>query len=177
MKLNNDIFKANNERSNDLKINGYYYDDKAIVYELNGILDGYNSQDYSTLIEKSVNENKGIKHVILDFSNLTYCISVGAGNTTHILKKMGEAGITLHLYNLNVKITEVFKLLGFYSMFSIIFDFQEIYNFKESLFPTTVNCLRCDIKLRILKPGTFKCSSCQQVLIVDDNKNIELGEI
>ena len=47
---------------------------------------------------------------------------------------------------------------------------------KSIKFPIILNCLQCSSRVRVARPGSFRCPSCKSVSDVDANGEIELTE-
>jgi hypothetical protein len=43
-------------------------------------------------------------------------------------------------------------------------------------FPLILNCTQCGSRVRVARPGSFRCPSCRSVSSVDSNGKIEAGE-
>ena len=43
-------------------------------------------------------------------------------------------------------------------------------------FPLILNCTQCGSRVRVARPGSFRCPSCKTVSTVDSNGKIEAGD-
>ena len=173
MKFDNDIFNSFNKKPNDLKLSAHYYNENTLIIELIGVLDTFNSNDFGNLIINIIDNFNG-EHIVLDFKDLTYAMSIGIGKVAELVIYSNNKRIELHLFNLPDKIKEMFELLGFYPIFSHVDNLNNLN--KDNKIYLDINCLKCDTKIRIFKSGSFKCPKCQQLMIVTDDNNLIIGE-
>ena len=159
-------FEDLNNSPNGINVFGSYYDHNTYVIKLEGILDTYNSDDFGNVTHLEL-INKSINNLVIDLEKLTYISSTGVGKIVSLFIKMNEKKINIFIYKMPEKIQEIFQLLGFLSLFNLIEDISDIKkDLKYRIFPKVAECPECNTKLKILKPGKFKCSNCGKILRV-----------
>ena len=181
--MNNDIINNfNDDEGNLLKIQLEKVDDICIVVHLKGTIDTYNSPYFIKQINKVI--NAGYSKLILDLYDINYMSSTGVGATVTILKDMKKINGAFSIIDMQPKVYEVFQLLGMTSFIDFKDSIEEAKAFYHKeivkkpepikikpIFPKTFKCLVCNRKLRIKRPGRFKCS-CQTIFTVN-----KLGKI
>lgn len=152
----------------------------AIIIHLVGYIDTYNSQFFAKQMQAVL--DAGYSKVILACRGINYISSTGVGAFTSILKTVGARGMVV-IAEAQQKVIEVFQLLGFASFFRIFDSLDEakeaVLNPKAATvsnnpFPKVMDCPICSKKLKISKPGTFRCPECKVGLIVDETGNVSL---
>lgn len=177
--------KTNEDLSIDLNktVNGTQ---QVIIARLAGFVDTYNTDFFRDRIKAIM--AAGFQNLILDCQGLTYISSTGIGAMTGILKDINSYGGKLVLVRVNSKIAEIFRLLGFISFFNIqpteevaltSFAGGSASTSEPSTpaapapapvtFPFVVTCPSCGKKLKVPKPGKFRCSGCKIIFSVDEN--------
>ena len=147
-----------------------------MVLLLKGSIDTYNSNDIGkTVLEEINTEAPGV--LIIDLSGVNYVASTGIGCMTMILKHCDKKGVRLYLAKISPKVLEVFSLLGFTSFFTIITDYNEIFDKDDAKYPMNTECPNCGTKVKIPKVGRFKCKSCGSIIVAEENGEISLGGI
>ncbi len=164
--------------------------DGAIVLELEGYLDTYNSKSFQQYVHGIIDE--GYKFVVIDCNGLSYVSSTGIGSFTSFNRMLLQKNGELILVRMISKVYEVFKLLGFLSFFKIFDNFDEVESFlskkssgggavqqevpaKEEMsnvFPLTGNCPVCTKGLKFSKPGKFRCPGCKSILVINEEGKI-----
>ncbi len=150
---------------------------------LNGYLDTYNSPEFQSHINTLI--NSGIRYIIFNCNGLNYISSTGIGAFTAFLKVLKQKKGDMVLFGLQDKVMEVFQLLGFTKFFKIVSDLDGALGaFKEeapvnagqgSHFPKIFECPFCGKKLKTSKPGKFKCSGCDGIIVMDEGGNVKKG--
>jgi len=92
-------------------------DGEATILELSGRLDTSNYESFSDELFKKLDE--GDKHIIVDMEGLDYISSSGLRVFLSALKKMKDNNGELALCCMSDKITEVFDISGFSTIFKI----------------------------------------------------------
>ncbi|MDR3343703.1 MAG: STAS domain-containing protein [Treponema sp.] len=152
---------------------------ECLVLCLAGYLDTYNSNLFQQRIAKAM--GAGYIKLIFQCAGLTYVSSTGIGAFSSILKSVKPRGGDMVLVEIKPPVYEVFELLGFAQVFMIkdtldaSFDFFRSSSGREPGFPTVLACPTCSKKLKISKPGRFRCSECKTILAVDTAGNVYLG--
>ena len=153
-------------------------DGTAIVRQA-GLIDTYNSDFFRNQVMKVI--EAGYRHIIIDSSATTFMSSTGIGAYTALLKSIRQIGGSLTIYGMPAKIYEVFQLLGFSSFFTFCSSREEaiamlgVEREPKSSFPVQFSCPVCHRKLRAVKSGRFRCSSCKVILAVDKAGDVHLG--
>lgn len=137
------------------------------LIQVEGVIDTYNSMDFTHAIVSMMQPMKGCT-IVFDLSKLSYTSSTGIGSLIELSKRTKEYNIKMFLYRVSEKVSEVISMLGFTSFFNYIENLSEIKNaeIKQS-FSAEQKCVYCNAKLKVQKSGRFKCSSCGNVFSVD----------
>ena len=158
---------------------------KVLYATLNGELDTFNSLEFGKIIKKSVSTN-GLKNLVFNCEKLNFMASTGVGTMAFLLKDIknhNKKGRVVML-NVNPRIYDVLSLLGFTSFFSFASSLEEALPQLETesskelpikKFPIVLKCPVCNKGLRAKKSGKFRCPSCKNIVIVDNNAKIRLG--
>ena len=107
--------------------------------------------------------------------------STGIGAFTSLLKRVHQSAGELMIYGLPEKIYEVFQLLGFSSFFMLLPSLDDALealvsgSVPATVFPREISCPVCRKRLRAVKSGRFRCSSCKVILAVDIHGEALLG--
>ena len=147
--------------------------DTILLIEVQGILDTDNSSFFSDIIIKIIEYYKTSKIIIFDVFKITYISSTGIGSLVTILTHTRKRNINIHLLKMNEKLKDIFALLGFTSFFSFINDIKEVTNNNTTPFKI-LNCTICKKRLKIRKPGQFKCPNCNTNIVIGENMKIQL---
>ncbi len=156
--------------NNNLTINTLRISNNLMEIDLIGSIDTYNSIDFQKLIITQI--EMGFDHLLFDCMDLDYISSSGIGAFTYILKKINNNKHQIVLISVKSRITEVFTLLGFINFFSFSAnknDAIKILNSNRTLssenltgfLPIIQICNICKQKMRIQKPGKYKCPKCK----------------
>jgi anti-anti-sigma factor len=155
---------------------------------LNGYLDTYNSPEFQSHVNSLI--NSGINSIIFNCNGLNYISSTGIGAFTAFLKLIKQKKGDMALFGLQKKVMDVFQLLGFTKFFKIADDFESALallrgegkeQMKEPLaaarvhaaFPLVFGCPHCGKKLKTAKAGTFRCSGCKGIIVVDEGAKVK----
>ncbi len=144
------------------------------ILHVSGIIDTYNSTFFQTQVLRLIELN--YIHLVFDCSNLTYISSTGIGSFTLFLRTIKEKGGKFVIVGLQSKVYDVFELLGFNGLFffyNTIEDGIKALTAKSvntvnttELFPKLISCKICNKRLRVLKPGKYRCPVCKGILAV-----------
>ena len=91
-------------------------EDILVIY-LKGYLDSYNSSIFVQLITSHI--DKGYRRLIFQCNKLNYITSSGIKSFSHILRTLRLLRGNLVMVNMNSKIQDSFKLLGFDGCFPV----------------------------------------------------------
>jgi anti-anti-sigma factor len=181
---NNDIINGfDDEKDDSLKIKLQKVDEVegCLVLYLTGYIDTYNSNYFQKRVSRAI--ESGFTKLIFQCGGLNYVSSTGIGSFTAFLKSVKPKGGDLVLLGIQPKVYEVFQLLGFSQFFNIKDNLDDSVNFfrpgttpdSVSLFPKVFSCPICSKKLKVLKPGRFRCSECKTILAIDNAGQVFLG--
>lgn len=151
----------------------------AISFELKGIIDTYNSGFFTKRLDLALVQ--GINKIMIVMFGCSYVSSTGIGAFANVFKNLKIKGGDLSLVGVQDRVMEVFRLLGFEQFFNFSQTREEAENFfrhkniKPTLFPKIVDCPICTKKLKVPKPGKFRCPSCKTVLAFDEKAQMFLG--
>jgi anti-sigma B factor antagonist len=145
-----------------------------MVLRLNGMIDNNNSVKFQKKILKII-EN-GYTNLIFNCTGLNYASSTGIASFSVLNKSVKDKGGDIALVDIQPKVLEVFQLLGFTAFFRVTPTVPDAIAFfgaknkspEGKAFPKIFPCVSCGKKLKVEKPGRFKCSGCGGILIVDD---------
>lgn len=163
-----------------LKLNAEEFTDnsKVIILKLDGLIDTYNSPD---LQKEVLNIISSYTKIIFDCTKLTYVSSTGVGTFMVFLKSIKEKNGIIVLANLQQKVLEIFQLLGFSKFFTITDNMDESLKVlgispteTNSCFPQIFECPSCRKKLKVSKPGKFKCIQCSSIIGISADGKISL---
>lgn len=96
---------------------------QCAILTLNGYLDTYNSRGFQQYVQKIVEEKS--QHIIINCKNLSYVSSTGIGVFSYLNRVLRKKDGELILLDINASVKEVFKLLGFLSLFKITDKMEE----------------------------------------------------
>ena len=181
---NNEIVDGfDDEKDESLKIKLQKVDgvEGCLVLNLTGYIDTYNSNYFQKRVARAI--EAGFIKLIFQCGGLNYVSSTGIGSFTAFLKSVKPKGGDLVLLEIQPKVYEVFQLLGFSQFFTIKDNLDDSINFfrsgdaieSVSIFPKVFSCPICSKKLKVTKPGRFRCSECKTILAIDNAGQVFLG--
>lgn len=100
--------------------------EEIINVKIAGYIDTKNSQQFMNALLNLVISNSGISKLVLDLSGVTYISSTGVGSLTNVLVQSKKLNMELFLSNVNDKINNVIKMLGFSSFFKFIDKVEDL---------------------------------------------------
>ncbi|MBN1697887.1 MAG: anti-sigma factor antagonist [Spirochaetales bacterium] len=182
--MNNDIipgFDENKDESLKIRLEKFGDGNRVMAFHLHGYIDTYNSNNFQNRIGKAI--ESGYMKLIFECGGLNYVSSTGIGSFTAFLKSVKPAGGDIVLIDIQPKVYEVFQLLGFSQFFNIkdsLADAVAFFNAgdvskKSETFPKIVSCPSCSKKLKVLKPGRFRCSVCRTIIVVNKKGALSLN--
>lgn len=152
-------------------------DSEAVILELDGLIDTYNSSD---LQKEVLDIISSYSKIVFDCSKLTYVSSTGVGTFMVFLKSVKEKNGTIVLANLQQKVMEIFQLLGFSKFFTVTDSLDEglkvlgISTEVKSCFPKVFECPACGKKLKASKSGKFRCIQCSAIIGISLDGTVSL---
>ena len=181
---NNDIVSGfDEEKDESLRIKLQKIDDidGALVLYLTGYIDTYNSNFFQKRVTRAV--EVGYTRLIFNCGGLTYVSSTGIGSFTAFLKAVKPRGGDVVLMEIQPRVYEVFRLLGFSQFFNIRDTLDDAADhFRRSsghpeleVFPRTFKCPVCTTRLKANRSGRFRCSKCRTIIAIDNAGQVFLG--
>ncbi|MFO8064856.1 MAG: STAS domain-containing protein [Spirochaetota bacterium] len=155
-------------------------EDGAVLY-LKGYIDTYNSNSFQRQVTRAI--ERGYRRLVFHCSGLAYVSSTGIGSFVAFLKQLEGKDGDIALVQVQPKVYEVFQILGFSEFFVFsdsVDDAQRLLSSGRSRktvtpFPRSFACPVCSTRLRVKKPGRYRCSQCKTILLVDDDAQVYLG--
>jgi anti-sigma B factor antagonist len=153
--------------------------ENVFLLKLKGFIDTYNSLDFQKEIRKLIDENN--VNLLFSCSELTYVSSTGIGAFANLLKVVKMKNGNIILSQLQPKVYEVFSLLGFTKIFTIVdtdkraleyFKAGTLYSDKE--IQNKAYCPNCSKQLDNTKTGKFRCSQCKSIVVIDAKGNVTI---
>jgi anti-sigma B factor antagonist len=149
----------------------------GLIIYATGYLDTYNSNNFRKRVEKAI--EAGFVRLIFQMSGTNYISSTGIGSFTFFLKTLKSRNGDMVFNQIQPKVYELFKLLGFSQFFTVtegLDDACAYFSKKEpTAFPKIFMCPICEKRLKASKSGRFRCSECKTILIVDAASSVALG--
>ena len=113
--------------------------------------------------------------LILDCTGLQRLSGTTIGAFANLQRRLRKHGGNLVLLNLQDPEKEWLRLLGFSELITVTTELEKAISHLAApsetspavLFPHVLDCPSCTAKLRSVKPGRFRCSSCQAVLAIN----------
>jgi anti-anti-sigma factor len=153
----------------------------CLALYLSGSIDTYNSRYFQKRVAKAI--EAGFIRLAFQCGGLSRVSSAGIGSFAAFLKAVKTQGGDLALVEIQPKVYEAFRLLGFSRFFAIRNSLEDSVGFfragaageQPGLFPTVFPCPVCSTKLRALNPGRFRCFECKTILALDNSGQVFLG--
>ena len=122
----------------------------------------------------------GYFRLILDCTALDTLSGTAIGAFAALQRRLRRRGGDLVLQGLREPDHDLFRLLGFADLIPVALDLEEAVSHLASpgqtapavLFPHVLECPTCTTRLRAVKPGRFRCSSCQAVLAINHGAQV-----
>ena len=122
----------------------------------------------------------GYLRLILECTALDTLSGTAVGAFAALQRRLRRRGGDLVLLNLQGPEHELFRLLGFADLIAVALDLEEAVSHLASpgqtapavLFPHVLECPTCTTRLRAVKPGRFRCSSCQAILAINHGAQV-----
>ena len=127
----------------------------------------------------------GHLRLILDCTALHTLSGAAIGAFAALQRRLRKRGGDLVLLNLREPERQFFRLLGFADLLAVAMDLEEAVSHLATprqatprqaapavLFPHVLECPTCTTRLRAVKPGRFRCSSCQEVLAINHGAQV-----
>lgn len=152
--------------------------DGCAVLHLGGRIDPTNVGRFRDRCDAVV--EAGYLRLILECTALDTLSGTAIGAFAALQRHLRRRGGDLVLLNLREPDHELFQLLGFADLIPVALDVEEAVSHLASpgqaapavLFPHVLECPTCTTRLRAVKPGRFRCSSCQAVLAINHGAQV-----
>ena len=152
--------------------------DGGAVLHLGGRIDPTNVGRFRDRCDAVV--EAGYLRLILDCTALDTLSGTAIGAFAALQRHLRRRGGDLVLQGLREPDHDLFRLLGFADLIPVALDVEEAVSHLASpgqtappvLFPHVLECPTCTTRLRAVKPGRFRCSSCQAVLAINHGAQV-----
>ena len=152
--------------------------DGGAVLHLGGRIDPANVGRFRDRCDAVV--EAGYLRLVLDCTALDTLSGTAVGAFAALQRRLRRRGGDLVLLNVREPEHELFRLLGFAELITVALDVEEAVSHLASpgqiapavLFPHVLECPTCTTRLRAVKPGRFRCSSCQAVLAINHGAQV-----
>jgi anti-sigma B factor antagonist len=159
--------KRINEKEKGLSVTGGVRepDERTLVLKLAGYIETQSAPLFLDNMLALIENCPGISTIILDMTGLTYLASMGIGALITVHNKAQQSGRRLLLLGVSEKIWNVISQLGFGDALERIGKLDDLAS-EATIppidgFPMDVACSQCGKKLRVSKPGTYRCPDCK----------------
>jgi len=161
-------------------------DRNIAVIRLQGVVDASNSQYLQQSLINTIDESD-TRYLIFELSKLERIASSGIGGLMAVARKIEEKQGEIVLTGLHAAILTIFNLLGFTTFYKTATDVDHARSLLQPAgevspkdvepgkFPLVVACPQCSRKLRVPRPGKFKCGVCGFIIGVDASGYPGLG--
>lgn len=175
---NNDIihnFDAKTDKTLKILLEQTNCANDCIIIHLEGMVETFNSLFFQEQMNKILDD--GYKNLVICADKLSYVSSTGIGNLIFLYRQIKIVSGNLILVNINNSVTEVLKLLGFVSVFTIKNSVEEafaeinknnLFSFYANVFPYSFNCPLCKSNLRAPHSGKYKCTTCKSTISISE---------
>jgi anti-anti-sigma factor len=179
--MNNDIVKGfDDEKEESLKIRLEKIErlQGCLAIHLAGFIDAINNHYFQKKLTKAV--EAGFTRLILDLREVNFIGSAGVGGMVYLLRTVRSRAGDVVLQEMQPKVYEVFQLLGFSRFFTLSDGLEESISLLQAkpattVFPRVFPCPVCDVKLRAIRAGRFRCSQCRTILALASTGSVALG--
>ncbi len=122
----------------------------------------------------------GYSRLMLDCAGLHTLSGTAIGAFAALQRALRLRGGDLVVVELPEPARELFRLLGFADLITVAPELEEAVSHLASpdqtpppvLFPHVLECPACTTRLRAVKSGRFRCSSCQAVLAINNGAQV-----
>jgi anti-sigma B factor antagonist len=146
-------------------------DEHTLLLTLVGYIETQGAPLFQDNILALIANCPGITTIVLDMAGLTYLASMGIGALLTVHNKATESGRRLLLFGVSEKIWNVISQLGFGDALERIGNMEELSAETENVpadgFPMDVSCSQCGKKLRVTRPGAYRCPDCKTQFSVE----------
>ena len=150
----------------------------CLILYLTGYVDTYNVRSFEPRVEKAI--KAGFNKLILYCHSLNYASTTGIGAFISLMKAVQPSGGGIVFVEMQLKVLEVFQLLGlgrFFTFTDTIEAALECFHSSSSgqMFPKVFACPICGKRLRVGKAGRFRCAECKTILQLTPAGQVLLG--
>lgn len=145
---------------------------KGLVLKLRGQIDTYSAPFFQKSLKKAI--DAGFVHLILLLYGVDYLSSKAVGTLIQVRQAALDRKGGVLLVDVHPKVLEIFQLLNLTKFFPYTDSLdQAIAQIKSheinAVFPKSIRCPICQMKLSALQPGRFRCPECATVLVIDES--------
>jgi len=178
--VNNDILPGfDDDISNSLSITLQRVEgvEACLALKMRGQIDTYSSLYFQRSAKKAI--AAGFIHLLLVLDGVEYVSSMGVGALIQVQKAAVEEGGEISLVDVHPKIMEILRLLCLEKYFSCTESVGDAVAPMKShenavTFPRVVPCPVCEKRLRLVRPGRFRCPECKTTHVIADTGTAEL---
>jgi len=153
----------------------------CLVLYLTGYVDTYNCGSFQMRVARAV--EAGFTRLIFCLDGLNYLSSSGIGAFVSLLKVVKRQGGDIVLLDVQPRVYEVFRLLGFSQYFAIRESLDEAVSYLAARggegagvpFPRMLRCPICSRRLKASRAGRFRCPECTTILALAETGAVSLG--
>jgi stage II sporulation protein AA (anti-sigma F factor antagonist) len=99
---------------------------KNLFVMIDGELDLETSPTFRNLVEDCLNQDRAIKHLILDLKKVPFIDSSGLGAILGRFKRLSQEGGRLSAINVSVQVKKIFELSGLLKIMDIYTDRKQV---------------------------------------------------
>ena len=150
----------------------------CLVLHLRGHIGPHNVESFRERTEAVV--DAGFVSLILHCAGLQVLSGTAIGAFAALHRELRLRGGDLVLLKLQPQAGEPFRLLGFADLMTVATELSEAVSYLSGtgraapagIFPHVLECPACARRLRAVKSGRFRCSSCQAILAINNGAQV-----
>ncbi len=170
--MNNDILPGFDDDPSDslsIELQNVEGVEKCLALRMRGQIDTYSSLFFQRSAKKAI--DAGFIHLLLVLDGVEYVSSMGVGALIQVQKAVRDKGGDVSLVDVHPKIMEILRLLCLEKYFSCTESVGDAVapmksQEKTLAFPRISPCPVCEKKLRLARPGRFRCPECKTILVI-----------
>ncbi|MDR3303285.1 MAG: STAS domain-containing protein [Treponema sp.] len=176
---NNEIVPGFDDEPNEnLHITLRLVPDRAdgLVLHLAGSIDTYNSTYFYEQVCRLI--ESGYTRLFLHCGSLEHISSTGIGSLTALLKTLKDKGGDMTFFAMGPDLYNMLDMLGFGGVFTVWDSLEAALAAGHTApvgFPRDCACPSCAERMRVEKPGRFRCHSCGAIMTIDEQGLLSLG--
>lgn len=150
----------------------------ATLLEVSGRIDIENSHLFAAFVDRLIDE--GCHHLVFDLEGVSYMSSTGIAAMLTFVKRLRPSGGRVLLARVRGAVRQVFELLGFAAFCEFVDEVDDAAAMisrenQSSVFPRIEACPVCSRRVRLVRPGRFRCTRCSAIVRVAADGSIGLG--